>query len=179
MKEIVAKRYAKALIRIGQEDGQYELYGEEIKAFRELLAASSELREVMENPIYDKEQKKTLFQALNAKLGFSQIVINFILLLIEKRRVVFFNDIVRFYEKLSDELAGKVRAEVRSAVSLPKASMKAIEKKLAAMTGKQVLISSSVDPELIGGVVTKIGDVIYDGSIRTQLYGIKETLMKG
>jgi F-type H+-transporting ATPase subunit delta len=179
MKEIIARRYAKALIQIGLEDGQYEQYGQELRSFGEILEASPELQAVMENPIYDKEQKKALFQALNARLDLSPIAIHFILLLIDKRRLAYFGEIVRCYERLADEAAGRVRARVISAVALPEASIRTIREKLRSMKGKEVIVSVQEDPTLIGGVVTQIGDMIYDGSIRTQLQGIKETLMKG
>ena len=179
MKEIIARRYAKALIRIGEEDRHYEIYGQELKAFEGVMGISPQLGAVMENPIYDKDQKKAVFQALNAKLELSPVIVNFILLLIDKRRLGYFGEIVRCYEMLADEVAGKTRARVISAVPIPKASLAAIQKKLASMTGKEVIVSVQEDPGLIGGVVTQIGDIVYDGSIRTQLNKMKETLMKG
>jgi F-type H+-transporting ATPase subunit delta len=179
MKEIIAKRYARALIRIGQEDGQYEQYGRELRSFQELLGVSPELRAVMENPIYDKDQKKALFQALNARLKLSPMLTNFVFLLIEKRRLGYFGEIVACYDRLADEVAGRVRARVVSAIPLPQSSLQAIQGKLEAMTAKKVILTVQEDPSLIGGIVTQIGDVIYDGSIRTQLAGITETLMKG
>jgi F-type H+-transporting ATPase subunit delta len=179
MKEIIARRYAKALIRIGEEDGNYELYGQELKAFEGVMGISPQLGAVMENPIYDKDQKKALFRAINLKLRLSPIVVNFILLLIDKRRLGYFAEIVRCYGLLADEVAGKARAKVISPVPIPNASIAAIQKKLASMTGKEVIVSVEEDPGLIGGVVTQIGDIVYDGSIRTQLNKMKETLMKG
>jgi F-type H+-transporting ATPase subunit delta len=179
MREIVARRYAKALIRIGQEDGKYEAYGEELKAFGQLWEASPEFRDVMENPIYPKEQRRAIFEAVKEKMGLSPIMVNFIRLLIDKRRVGYLPEIIRCYEKLSDEVAGRLRATVTSAVPLDEASLKAIQEKLEEMTGRKVLLSVQEDPRLIGGVVTKIGDILYDGSIRTQLENLKETLMKG
>ena len=179
MKEIVAKRYAKALVRIGQEDEQYEQYGRELLSFGEVLEASVELQAVMENPIYDKEQKKALFHALNAGLKLSPVLTHFILLLIDKRRLGYFMEIMTCYDRLADEVAGRVRARVASAVPLPEPAIQAIRKRLESMTGKTVIVTVQEDPGLIGGVVTQIGDIIYDGSIRTQLAGITETLMKG
>ena len=117
MKEIIAKRYAKALIQIGREDGQYERYAEELKSFGEVLEASSELKAVMENPIYDRDQKKAIFQALNRQLALSPIIINFILFIIDKRRVGYFDEIIRSYDQLADELAGRARA--RAATPAP------------------------------------------------------------
>ncbi len=179
MKEIIARRYAKALIRIGQEDGNYERYGQELISFDEALSLSAELRAVMENPIYAKEQKKALFHALNSKLGLSPMVVNFILLLIDKRRLGYFNEIVRIYGEMADEVAGRGRAKVTSAVDLSPQAVEAIRKRLASITGKEVILTLAVDPRLIGGVVTQIGGVIYDGSIRTQLENLRESLMKG
>jgi F-type H+-transporting ATPase subunit delta len=179
MKEIIAKRYARALIRIGQEDGQFEGYGEGLKRFQQVLEISAELKEVMENPIYNKEQKKLLFHALNAKLGLPPILMSFILLLIDKRRLGSLADIVQCYDRMVDEVAGRTRARVVSAVPLPEASVEAIRKQLAAMTGKEVTVDVETDPALIGGVVTQIGDIVYDGSLRTQLAQIKDSLMKG
>jgi F-type H+-transporting ATPase subunit delta len=179
MKEIIAKRYARALVRIGQEDGQYETYGKELHAFQEILEASEELGAVMENPIYDRDQKKSLFRALNGQLRFSPMVTSFVLLLIEKRRLGYFREIVTGYDQLADEVAGRTRARVLSAVPLPESSVRTIQARLESMTRKKVIVTVQSDPSLIGGVVTQIGDLIYDGSVRTQLASITETLMKG
>jgi|YNPNPStandDraft_1061719.scaffolds.fasta_scaffold03227_7 F-type H+-transporting ATPase subunit delta len=179
MNEIIAKRYARALIQIGQEDGQYEQYGRELKAFQEVLEASPELRAVMVNPIYEREDKKGLLGAIHKRLNLSQVVRNFLLLLVDKRRIGSFKDIVRCYEALADELAGRVTAKVASAVPLDEAILQELKKRLETMTGKQVFLQVQQEPELIGGVVTQIGDTVFDGSVRTQLAGIKETLLKG
>ncbi|MGQ9857265.1 MAG: ATP synthase F1 subunit delta [Thermodesulfobacteriota bacterium] len=179
MKEIIAKRYARALIQIGQEDGNYEGYGEQLRAFRDLMDASPELRAVMANPIYERQGKKALVGALSQKLGLSPVVSNFLLLLVDKRRIGFFREIVACYERLADEVAGRIRARVVSAVPLDEATVVEIKKQLESMTHMEVLVELQQDPELIGGVVTQIGDKLYDGSVRTQLMSIKENLMKG
>jgi F-type H+-transporting ATPase subunit delta len=179
MKEIVAKRYARALIQIGREDGHYETYGQQLKAFDAVLQESGELRAVMENPIYNRDQKKAIFNDLKDKLRLSPSVINFIMLLIDKRRLGYFSEIVRCYDRMADDLAGRTRALVISAVPLEESSIKVIQEKLASITGKEVLISAEEDPDLIGGIVTHVGDVVYDGSVRTQLESLKERLVKG
>ncbi len=179
MKGIIARRYARALIGIGQEDGNYENYGQELKSFDEALSLSPELRAVMENPIYGKDQKKALFHALNSELRVSPTIMNFILLLIDKRRLGYFTEIVRIYGEMADEVAGRSRAKVTSAVTLSPQAVEAIKKRLSSITGKEVILTLEVDPQLIGGVVTQIGGVTYDGSIRTQLENLRESLMKG
>jgi len=179
MSGIVARRYAKALIQIGQEDGLYEKYGEELKSINDLMEASAEFKAVMLNPIYDKELKKDILKTVSQKLGLSPVVTNFLLLLVDKRRIGHFQAIVRSYEELADEVAGRIRAQVTSAVPLDEQTLNALRGKLEAMTGRKVIMSVVEDKGLIGGIVTKIGDTIYDGSVRTQLASLKEILMKG
>jgi len=107
------------------------------------------------------------------------MVTSFVLLLIEKRRLGYFREIVTGYDQLADEVAGRTRARVLSAVPLPESSVRTIQARLESMTRKKVIVTVQSDPSLIGGVVTQIGDLIYDGSVRTQLASITETLMKG
>lgn len=179
MSGIVARRYAKALVQIGQEDGLYEKYGEELKSLNELMEASAEFKGLMLNPIYDRELKKSLLRTVSQKMGLSPVVTNFLLLLVDKRRIVHFPEIVRSYEELADEVAGRIRATVLSAVPLDEKTLQALREKFETMTGKKVIMSVEEDKGLIGGIVTKIGDTIYDGSVRTQIAGLKEILIKG
>lgn len=179
MNEIVAKRYARALIQIGEEDGNYELYGVELKGFEELLEASPELRDVMLNPIYEREIKKRAIRLVAEKLRLSPIVQNFLLLLVDKRRITALKHVVRCYQELVDEVAGRIRAQVFAAVPLEEPVQEVLKGKLETLTGKKVILEVAQDPDLIGGIVTKIGDKVYDGSVRTQLASLREILLKG
>jgi F-type H+-transporting ATPase subunit delta len=179
MREIVAKRYAKALMEIGREEGKYELYGEELQALSRLLSSVPELKEVLANPMFKRDQKKEAIKTLRDKMGLSPMVTNFLMLLVDKRRVEYLDDIAVCYEKMVEEASGRVRATVFSAFPLSQQSIEALRERLSEMTGKDVVISVEEDPSLIAGVVTRIGDMVYDGSLRTQLNNIKETLLKG
>ncbi len=91
----------------------------------------------------------------------------------------YFIDIVHQYRHLIEEISGITTATIVAAIDLPKEDIEKIRKNFSQITGKEVQVNVETDPSLIGGLVAKIGDTIYDGSIRTQLYTIKETLIKG
>ena len=179
IKEIVAKRYARSMISIGQEDGQYRTYGEELGRFEKVLTSHAELREVLENPIYRVHDQKAVLKATASRLDLSPIVMNFLNLLVDKRRMAYFTEILSQYRLLIEEITGVTTATIRSSIELTREDFDQIQRRFSDITGKQVLLQVEKDPTLIGGLVAKIGDTLYDGSIRTQLYKIQEIIAKG
>jgi F-type H+-transporting ATPase subunit delta len=175
----IARRYAKALLSIGKEDGQAETYNKELAGFAKLLEDNKNLEHVITCPLYDVEGRKNVLNAFIEKMGPSKIMASFLSLLFEKGRIQYLTDISLVYEKLTDELANIVRADVVSAVELPDESVEKIKEALSKQTGKKVTIETTVDPSLIGGVVTKLGDLVLDGSVKTQLISLKESLQRG
>ena len=175
----IARRYAKALLTIGREDGQAETYKEELGGVVKLLEEQKELEQVISNPLYDAEsRKKVLRVVVDQRLGLSKVMTSFLFLCFDKGRIQYLKDIYTFYEKLTDELANIVRADLVSAVELPEESIARIRAALSERTGKEVRMEISVDPALIGGAVTRIGDLVLDGSVRTQLMSLKESLQR-
>ncbi|MBN1842320.1 MAG: F0F1 ATP synthase subunit delta [Deltaproteobacteria bacterium] len=175
----IARRYAKALLSIGREDGQAETYKEELAGFAKLLEQHKELEMAISNPLYSAEGRKKVLQAVVERFGPSKVMASFLFLLFDKGRIQYVKDISTFYEKLTDELANIVRADLVSAVELPEESVEKIRAALSKKTGKDVVMETRVDPALIGGVVTKIGDLVLDGSVKTQLISLKESLQRG
>jgi F-type H+-transporting ATPase subunit delta len=175
----IARRYAKALLSIGREDGQAETYKEELAGFAKLLEEHKELGLAISNPLYSAEGRKKVLQAVVERFGPSKVMASFLFLLFDKGRIQYVKDISTFYEKLTDELANIVRADLVSAVELPEESVEKIRAALSKKTGKDVVMETTVDPALIGGVVTKIGDLVLDGSVKTQLISLKESLQRG
>jgi F-type H+-transporting ATPase subunit delta len=175
----IARRYAKALLAIGKEDGQAETYKEELEGFAKLLEENKGLEMAISNPLYDAESRKKVLDAVMKKVAPSKTMTSFLSLLFDKGRIQYLSDIYVFYEKLTDELANIIRADVVSAVALPDESVQKIKAALSEQTGKEVTIETKVDASLIGGVVTKIGDLVLDGSVRTQLISLKESLQRG
>lgn len=174
----IARRYAKALLAIGREDGQAETYKEELAGISQLLDDQKELESALSNPLYDAEGRKKVLGVLVERLSLSKVMGSFLFLLFDKGRIQYVRDIYLFYEKLTDELANIVRAEVVSASDLPEETIEQIRAALSEKTGKEVKMDVRVEPALIGGVVTKIGDLVLDGSVRSQLMGLKESLQR-
>ena len=174
----IARRYAKALLTIGREDGQAETYKEELGGVVKLLVENKELEQAISNPLYDAESRKKVLELVVERLALSRVMTSFLLLCFDKGRTQYLSDIYTYYEKLTDELANIVRADLVSAVELPEESIARIRDALSEKTGKEVRMDVSVDPALIGGAVTKIGDLVLDGSIRTQLLSLKESLQR-
>jgi len=175
----IARRYAKALLLIGKEDGQAETYRDEIAGVSELISTEKELELAINNPLYDMEGRKKVLQAVIAKLDLTKVTEAFLMLLFDKGRIGFLGAISDFYQKLADELKGVLRASLVSASELSSETTDKIRATLSNMTGKDIILDAEEDPELIGGIVTRIGDLVLDGSIRTQLLNMRESLKRG
>jgi F-type H+-transporting ATPase subunit delta len=104
---------------------------------------------------------------------------SFLLLLFDKGRIGFIDSIDDFYQKLADDLKGIARASLVSAAELSEDTVEKIRTALSKKTNKEIILEVEQDPELIGGIVTQIGDLVWDGSIKTQLSNMRETLKRG
>ncbi|RLB90107.1 MAG: ATP synthase F1 subunit delta [Deltaproteobacteria bacterium] len=175
----VSRRYAKALILIGQEDGQAEQYNEELAAVVGLFDTQDGFELALINPLYNKNDRKKVLQAVLAATDLSAIMKSFLVLLFDKGRIGFLREIASYYKDLADELKGVVKASVISATKLSSEAIEKIKEALSKKAGKTIVLNVEQDPSLIGGVVTKIGDLVLDGSVKTQLINMRETLKKG
>ncbi len=175
----VSRRYAKALILIGQEDGQAEQYNEELSAVVGLFDTQEGFETALTNPLFNKNDRKKVLEAVLAATQLSPIMKSFLILLFDKGRIGFLRDIASYYKDMADELNGVVKASVTSATELSSEAVEKIKASLSKKTGKTIVLNVEQDPALIGGVVTKIGDLVLDGSVKTQLINMRETLKKG
>jgi F-type H+-transporting ATPase subunit delta len=174
----VSRKYARAFLQIGRKEGSFEALGRELDQFRALLLENKELRAVLYGFAYPAPTRKGIAQALAQALGLSKITGDFINLLIERERMDHFSEIVKSYQALCDEAANRVRATLVTPADLPPDRAEEIKKQLEARTGKEVILSWERDSSLIGGALTRIGNVIYDGSLKTQLSKVRENLYK-
>jgi F-type H+-transporting ATPase subunit delta len=174
----IARKYAKALLEIGRREKNHELLGKDLERLAELLQENNELRGVLFSPFYPALRRKAIGQSIGESLGLSKSTLDFLKLLIERDRMDHFPAIVKSYKELCDEASNRLRALLISAQKLPSTLVREIQNQLESTTGKQVILSTQEDPSLIGGVVTKIGNIIYDGSLKTQLLKAKENLSK-
>ncbi len=181
MGNIVARRYARALFAIGQEAGADELttYGQELTVISDILKGAPELFRVFKNPIFGVEQKKAVLEKVLEKLDLSKMVQNFCFLLAEKDRLAFLPDIQSYYATLLDEAQGVVRGQLTTAYELSDSRQDEIKAQLEGQTKRKVDLNYEVNTDILGGLVLKIGDKVFDASIRAQLDMIKENIKRG
>ncbi|MFZ2631851.1 MAG: ATP synthase F1 subunit delta [Desulfosalsimonadaceae bacterium] len=175
----IARRYAKALILIGKEDGRAEIYRDELNGIVGLMNREPMLEQSVGNPLYSAKGRRNVLQAVLKKLELSPIMNSFLLLLFDKGRINFLRDVSNYYSIFADELKGIIRANLISATELSSESFEQIRESLSKLTGKKVLLDTKLDASLIGGVITKIGDLVLDGSIKTQLQNMRQSLKRG
>jgi F-type H+-transporting ATPase subunit delta len=175
----IARRYAKALIQIAVGQGSVEQYYTELTVFSQALESSPEATALLSDPGIQVEVKRELVKVLVAKIGISKTIGDFLLLLLDKRRISLLSQIASSYRTFGDEEAGILRSTITSALPLTETQVTEMRSTLEKKTGKKIILDVATDPSLIGGVVTKIGDKVLDGSIRTQLAKIQDILQKG
>ncbi len=165
----LGKRYARALLEIVRPEGGLEAAGEELGR-AEATFAEPRLRAVVLNPGIDASARRDIVKDVVAALGLSQPVGNLVRLLAEHDRLSILPDVQRAYDAMVDRELGRSRVLIRSAAPLGSAERAELTELARQLVGGgQVLITTEVDPELLGGVVLDIGGTVYDGSIRTQL----------
>ena len=175
----LTRRYAKALVELAVEQQAIDRYGEELTTVNAVLGREALLRQLLESPTLVMEKKSAMLSDLAAVLELSAGIRNFLGLVLSKGRIGYLPQIEENYRRLADELSGVLRAQVTSAVALDAAQQQAIGAGLEKQTGKKVALNVKVDPQLIGGVQAEIGGRLFDGSVRTQLQRIEESLTKG
>ncbi len=174
----VARRYARAMLELATEDDRAERIGEDLADFLATVEAHPELQRTLLNPGFTKHQRRELVRELLSRASYQTTTKNFLLLLVDKGRIDHLGAIVREYRAQVDRQLGRVRATVRSAAPLEQADLDHIRRLLEQRTGQTVLLDHEVDPALIGGLVTKVGGMVFDGSIKTQLGRIHERLSR-
>jgi F-type H+-transporting ATPase subunit delta len=165
----IARRYARGLHIVATEAGEVDAILAELEQLATVATEAGELLEVLESPQISREQRRGVLLGIADSQDFSPLMRNFLGLLVDRDRAAELPFIARFFRGLADESAGRVRAEVVTALPLPDAQAKALEAALAKATGKTVILVRREDPEIIGGLSAKVGDTLYDGSLKTQL----------
>ena len=172
-------RYAKALLNIASEQKKVESYAEELANVASVLKSEDLLRLLLDSPTFPLEKKSAIMSDLSDLLKLSDGMKTFLSLLLEKDRIGYVPQIDLNYRKFADELSGVVRAKITSANKLTKARSEALRKGLEKQTGMQVVLSMETDKSLIGGLQAEMGGKLFDGSVKTQLKRIEDTLAKG
>jgi F-type H+-transporting ATPase subunit delta len=175
----VARRYARALFALAREDGRIEEVRRELDALCELVEGSEDLANAILRPLFPSRERRQVLRAVCERLGASDTLRRFCSFLVDRRRVVELDAIRAAFAALADEAAGRVRARVVSASPLSEAQRERLRRALAARTGRELELELEVDPSLLGGTVASVGDLVLDGSLRTQLQQLRASLMRG
>ncbi|MEA5620934.1 ATP synthase F1 subunit delta [Cronbergia sp. UHCC 0137] len=165
----IAQPYSQALLSLAQSKNLTEDFGTDARTFLGLMAGNKELEGFLSNPFIQAENKKALLRQVLGE-NVSPYLRNFLLLLVDRRRIAFLEAILQQYLVLLRQLNQTVLAEVTSAVALTEAQQQAITEKVIGITNaRQVELETKIDTDLIGGVIIKVGSQVIDASLRGQL----------
>ena len=174
-----ANRYAKALFDVAlEEKADLAQIDRDLQAFEDMLETSPDLALNLSRGSVTDAQRRSLMQAVAKAMSLTTPVTKLAVLLGTNRRLELVPDLAAAFRARLLAHQNVVRAEVTSAAPLSAEKSKALEESLSKVTGKKVEISASVDPELLGGVVARIGSTVYDGSVKTQLTRLRQELVK-
>jgi len=175
----IARRYAEALADVATARNQVDQIDGEVRVFAEMMKSSRELHHMFASPTASQTDKLKVLEALIARAGAGQMTANLLRTLLSHYRLHHLPVVYEQFQREMNQRKGLIIAEVTASAEVGPAEQAKLGRTLEQMTGKRVEFKFKTDPSLIGGVVTRIGSVIYDGSVRTHLQGIKERLKQG
>ena len=176
---MIARRYAKALVNLADNEKGLDNTGKNLTAIAEVYKANSELRQVLSDTKVSSRLKLEILKEVLSKIKASKLVDTFSRYLLAKRRIDFLPDIERAFNLLLQEKLGRIEADVTTASELPKETVKKLVGAISVYSGKEVEVNLNIDPSIIGGIVTRIGPTVIDGSIQTHLNQIRQSIIKG
>jgi F-type H+-transporting ATPase subunit delta len=175
---VIGRRYAKALFAVAMEKNAVTTYLEELRNLDEASKECPELIPALSAEEFPATQRHNVMEALARPLKIGPTVVDFIKLLIDKRRISGFHDIVTAFQRYVDDSVGVVTATVTTAGAIIDSQvLSGIESEIARLKGRKVRMQTKVNPDLIGGVVVRIGDEIFDGSVAAELKRMKDQLL--
>lgn len=175
--QIIAKRYADALFTQAGGAKKSQKMWDELHELANLAEINNDFKNLIKNPVIQDSEKKAVFKALNEGGKVSDILYNFICLLIEKKRLNILVDVNAEIHKLVLQEDGEIEALAVFASKPDSGEKKDLESKLSALTGKKVLLKDSVDTSIIGGVKVRMGSILYDATVKGQLDKLKSRMV--
>ena len=173
---ILAKRYAKAIFAVGQDEGKSEAFRETLNVLSDFLEKYPEAMDALTNLLYPMELKEKVMAQLISELQSDQLMANFLNLVVQKKRADILPEIATEFQLLIDADQNISRGTVISALEISGELQTKVQSTLESITGNKVILTSEIDPAIIGGIVAKVGDLVMDGSIKTQLAGLNESI---
>ena len=175
----IARRYAEALADVAIAHNQVEQMDAEVGAFAQMIRDSGELHDVFASPVVSLEQKRSVLDAIIERTGVSAMIANLLRTMLSHYRLHDLTEVHEQFHRAINRRRGIALAEVTTAAPASQSAQDSLTRKLQELVGKQVQVQFKTDPALIGGAVTRLESVVYDGSIRTQLQAVKQRLKEG
>jgi F-type H+-transporting ATPase subunit delta len=168
------RRYAQAFFEIARNQNKIDEWANDLDSIVQTFD-QTEVKRYLENPKTPKDKKRAFIQSVLGK-QINPVSLNLAIVLAQRERQDSIDDIRKEYIRLVNRLKGIEIAYVTTAIAVDEAEKKHIKERLTALTGKQIQIETNVDPELIGGIVARIGDTQIDGSVRSRLQALRKQL---
>ena len=169
-------RYARSLAEVVFEKNIEQAVTEDLKMYSEVFKTVPDLLEAFDSPSVPREAKQKLLDSVIEVHPVNPVTNNFLRVLLEHNRILYFQQIYENYLNLVNEHNGIVNARVSTVVPLDPPDIKALEERLSSVTGKRVNMEPQTDTDLLGGIIVQIGNTIFDGSIKTKLAEMKRRL---
>tara|TARA_Y100000741_G_scaffold349753_1_gene319161 strand:- start:708 stop:1250 length:543 start_codon:yes stop_codon:yes gene_type:complete len=176
---MIARRYAKALVNLAENEKDLDNTGKHLNSITEVYKENLELRQVLSDTKVSSGIKLEILKDVLSKIKVSNLVDTFSRYLLAKRRIDFLPDIERAFNLLLQEKLGRIEANVTTASELPKDTVKKLVDAISSYSGKEIEVNVTIDPSIIGGIVTRIGSTVIDGSIQTYLNQIRQSIIRG
>lgn len=175
MAELIAKRYAGALFEVSLELKQEQVFKEELQGIVNILKTYPEFDQLLKSPLIQSQEKKDIITKV-LKDKVSQEIFNFLFILVDKRRLTYFQEIVQSFISMVEASKNIVEAVAITAQPMSKEEMLRLQAKLSLSSGKNVTLKNEINQEIVGGVLIKIGDQVIDGTIKNRLSQMREQL---
>lgn len=175
----IAQRYSRALFELAEEAGKISEVGSDLQELSTVIRTDETLRTALLSPLLTRSARSQVMTALVETAAPQPLVARFLAVLLDARKLPCLPDIVAEYQRLSDERSGRVHGEAVTAMPLADKDVAALAKALSSALDKEVHLDARQDPAVLGGVVAQVGNLVFDGSLRTQLQRMKDNLIKG
>lgn len=179
MSAVIASRYAKALMNLAARGNQVEPVAQGLDDAAALLRESADLVALLADVRVTRAAKEQVVKEVLARAKLPDLVNTFVLFLMGKRRLNLLPEIVAHFHHLADERLGRAQAQVTVAAPLAPGQEQGLKQALERLSGKTITLHVQVDPAILGGAITRVGSILWDGSLRTQLNQLRETIVKG